>query len=99
MNPMTPTNELLAVAERVVWFKEPSDTLDDPIHFLAYAMKLGTADDLIELDKAGISLGHFKEVLKKAPPGIFDDRSWAYWNLRCGRTPVPPLPMRNLDAD
>jgi len=34
------------------------------------------------------------EVLDHAPPGIFDRRSWAYWNLKCGREPVPPLPTR-----
>jgi hypothetical protein len=97
MKPFEPTPELLEVASRVVWFKEPSATLNDPIHFLAYAMKLGTADDLIALDKAGINLAHFQEVLDNTPSGIFDERSWAYWNLRCGRKPVPPLPVRKLD--
>src|ERR1700733_9873703 len=97
MKPFQPTPELLEVAGRVVWFKEPQETLDNPIHFLAYAMKLGTADDLIALDKAGVSLAHFREVLDNAPAGIFDERSWSYWNLRCGRTPVPPLPVRKLD--
>jgi len=36
----------------------------------------------------------FREVLDKAPPGVFDVRSWAYWNLKCGRQPTPPLPTR-----
>jgi hypothetical protein len=36
----------------------------------------------------------FKETLEHAPPGIFDARSWAYWNLKCGRRPAPPLPVR-----
>ena len=97
MNPIHPTDELLAVAGRVLWFKEPSAALNDPIHFLAYAMKLGTADDLVALDNAGINLAHFREVLDNAPAGIFDERSWAYWNLRCGRSPVPPIPVRRLD--
>jgi len=97
MKPFQPTQELLEVAGRVVWFKEPKTTLDDPIHFLAYAMKLGTADDLVALDKAGINLIHFREVLDNAPAGVFDARSWTYWNLRCGRQPVPPLPVRNFD--
>lgn len=30
------TPELLAVAERVVWFKPPSEALADPVHFLAH---------------------------------------------------------------
>jgi hypothetical protein len=97
MKPIQPTPELLEVAERIIWFKDPKEALGNPIHFLAYAMKLGTADDLIALDQAGISLSHFKEVLDHAPAGIFDERSWAYWNLRCGRRPVPPLPIRTFD--
>ena len=97
MKPIQPTPELLEVAERIVWFKKPAETLQNPIHFLAYAMKLGTADDLVVLDRAGINLEHFTEVLDNAPAGIFDDRSWAYWNQRCGRRPVPPLPVRKLE--
>jgi hypothetical protein len=31
--PATPA--LLTVAERVVWFKPPTETLADPLHFLA----------------------------------------------------------------
>ncbi len=97
MKPLQPTPELLEVAGRVVWFKTPQEALNDPIHFLAYAMKLGTADDLVALDKAGINLTHFSEVLDNAPAGLFDERSWAYWNLRCGRNPVPLLPIRNFE--
>ncbi|MBM5810672.1 MAG: hypothetical protein FJ191_01710 [Gammaproteobacteria bacterium] len=36
------------------------------------------------------------EVLERAPPGVFDARSWAYWNLVCGRVPPPPLPERHF---
>ena len=36
----------------------------------------------------------FREVLEHAPPGVFDARSWAYWNLKCQRVPAPPLPRR-----
>lgn len=96
MNPFAPTPELLEVASHVVWFEEPQTALKNPIHFLAYAMKLGTDDDLIALDKAGVTIAHYREVLDQAPAGIFDIRSWSYWNLRCGRDWVPPLPERSL---
>jgi hypothetical protein len=39
-----------------------------------------------------------REALDKAPPGIIDPRSWAYWNAIMGRYPTPPLPTRNFDA-
>jgi len=32
------------------------------------------------------------------PAGIFDRRSWVYWNLRHHRDPVPPLPARKFET-
>lgn len=93
MRPLPLTPELLAVAERVVWFKAPAEALAAPIHFLAHVMTLGTAEDLRALDRA-VTIADFQDVLDNAPPGIFDPRSWAYWNLKCGRSPAPPLPVR-----
>lgn len=84
---------LLNVARRVVWFKEPEEALADPVHFLAYVMTYGTVEDLAALEGV-VGEKEFCEVLDKAPPGVFDARSWAYWNLKCGRQPAPPLPMR-----
>lgn len=93
MNPLPETPELLAVAERVVWFKSSIEALADPIHFLAHVMTYGTVEDLRALNGV-VGLNEFSETLDNAPPGVFDARSWAYWNLKCGREPVPPLPVR-----
>jgi hypothetical protein len=93
MKPLPVTSALLAVAQRVVWFKKPVDALAEPIHFLAHVMTYGTVEDLRALQGI-MGLDEFREVLDHAPPGIFDARSWAYWNLKCGRAPAPPLPMR-----
>lgn len=95
MKPLQGTPELLAVAERVVWFKPPSEAVADPIHFLAHVMTYGTAEDLLALDGV-VGIDDFREVLDNAPPGIFDPRSWAYWNLKCGRSLAPPLPVRRF---
>jgi len=38
----------------------------------------------------------FDLVLKDPPAGIFDRRSWNYWNLRYHHEPVPPLPQRTF---
>ena len=94
MKGLPPTPELLAVAERVVWFKAPSEALAEPIHFLAHVMTYGTAEDLRALEGI-VGQDDYRETLEQAPPGIFDPRSWAYWNLKCGRVPAPPLPMRH----
>jgi hypothetical protein len=91
--PKTP--ELLDVAKRVVWFKEPEKTLDNPVHFLAYLMTYCLPED-IRIVKKYLTLEDFKYALEHAPPGVFDARSWAYWNLVCHRDPMPPLPVRHL---
>ena len=93
MKPLPVTPEILNVARRVVWFREPAEELTDPIHFLAYVMSIGTVDNLQALQGI-VGKDEYCEVLEKAPPGIFDARSWAYWNLKCGRQPAPPLPVR-----
>ena len=96
MKPLPSTPELLTVARRVVWFKEPAEALSDPVALLAHVMTYGTVEDLRALE--GIVGQHeFEEVLEHAPPGVFDARSWAYWNLKCGRAPGP-WPARNLSA-
>ena len=93
MKSLPATHILLNVARRVVWFKEPEEALADAVHFLAHVMTYGTIKDLKSL-KGIVGKEEFSEVLDNAPPGIFDARSWAYWNLRCGRQPSPPLPIR-----
>ena len=93
MKPLPATPELLSVAERVVRFKAPSEALAAPVHFLAHVMTYGTVEDLCALEGV-VGQREFREALENAPPGIFDARSWAYWNLKCGRVPAPPLPVR-----
>ena len=95
MKPLPPEPALLAVARRVVWFKEPADALADPVHFLAHVMTYGTVED-VQTVRTLAGPEAFREALDHAPPGIFDARSWAYWNLIYGRQPAPPLPTRVL---
>lgn len=90
------TPELLWVARRVVWFKEPAEALKDPAHFLAHVMTYGTVEDLQALE-GQVGPEEFEQALDHAPPGVFDPRSWAYWNLKLGRVPAPPLPARSLE--
>jgi len=95
MKALPQTAELLAVAERVVWFKRPGESLAEPVHFLAHLMTYGTVED-VRVVSAYVSSDEFREALEKAPAGVFDARSWAYWNLKFGRSagemPVRPVP-------
>jgi len=90
------TDELTTVAGRVVWFDPPEKTLSDSIRFLTYAMTYGTHEDMKTV-RTYVSDEELREALDRAHPGIFDERSWAYWNVMLGRYPTPPLPQRRLD--
>lgn len=86
---------LRMVARRVVWFKRPEDALRDTRLFLAHVMTYGTLSD-ITTTLQHFSESDFEAVLDDPPPGIFDPRSWTYWNVRYHREPVPALPKRNF---
>lgn len=87
--------ELLHVAQRVVWFKLPEDALRDSEHFLCHAMTYGAAADLAVV-RSYFSDDALRTTLRRAHPGIFDARSWAYWHVVLGVRPIPPMPVRRL---
>jgi hypothetical protein len=91
--PVTP--ETLEISRRVIWFEEPEKALADPIRFMAYAMTYGRHEDMRVLRRY-VSDEEFRQALDHAPPGIIDPRSWAYWNLKMGRFPAPPMPKRRF---
>ncbi len=91
--PRTP--ELEEVARRTVWFQTPAEALSDPFHFIAHVLTFGAHEDVKAL-RHSVSDDELREALDRAPAGIFDPRSWAYWNLKMGRYPPPPLPKRAL---
>jgi hypothetical protein len=93
MTPIPLNAETESLARRLVWFEEPAQALSDPIRFIAYAMARATHEDMKRL-RCYVSDDDFREALDKAPPGIVDPRSWAYWNSKMGRYPPPPMPKR-----
>lgn len=90
---MTP--ETSGVSRRVIWFEEPEKALADPIRFIAYAMTYARHEDM-RVIRRYVSDDEFRQALDRAPPGIIDPRSWAYWNLKMGRFPAPPMPKRDF---
>jgi hypothetical protein len=85
--------DLLNLAPHVIWFEPAERALAEPVRFLAYVMTYGTAED-IAVVRRYVQLDDFRQALEQAPPGIMDERSWAYWNAMTGRYPVPPMPRR-----
>ena len=95
MKPIPLNGETKVLAESLVWFESPVEALADPIRFMAYAFARGTHEQMKVLGKY-VSADDFREALDKAPPGIIDARSWAYWNGRVGLYPAPPMPTRRF---
>ena len=98
MTDATPTqlnSELLRLAGRLIWWKPPAEAARDIPRLAAQAMILGTWDD-VQTARKLFGADTFKRVLDNPPPGVFDERSWAYWNAVFGREPAPPLPKRQL---
>jgi|SRR6185312_3162235 len=93
-NALLDDENLLRVAKSVIWFEEPGQSLRDPDRFLAYLMTYGSLEEFL------VAARHFPEesfkaALRNAPPGIFDIRSWTFWNLHYFGH-VPPLPARKF---
>jgi len=95
MKPIPINPETLDLARRMIWFEPPAAALADPIRFMAYVMARATPEDLAVIRRY-VSDEDFREALDRAPAGIIDPRSWAYWNSKMGRYPAPPLPRRRL---
>lgn len=95
MKALSLTDELTTVAQHVIWFEPPEKALADPIRFVTYAMTYGTHQDM-KVVRLYLSDDNLREALTYAPPGIFDPRSWAYWHLKLGQYPPPPLPSRRF---
>ncbi len=91
--PVTPESE--ALARRLVWFETPGEALSDPVRCVAYALAPATHEDMTVLRRF-LTEDDLREALEGAPPGIIDARSWAYWNSKFGRYPVPPMPVRRF---
>ena len=95
MKPIRLTPEFENVSRNVIWFEEPEQAVSDPVRFIAYAMTYGTHEDMKTV-REQFSDDELIEALDHAPPGIFDGRSWAYWNLKLDRYPTPPMPKRRF---
>ena len=87
--------DLYAIAQRVIWFESAEETLRQPKRFLAYLMTFGTLEEILTARKY-FSAEDFEAVLADPPAGVFDVRSWNYWNGVYNRHPVPPLLQRSF---
>jgi len=90
------TVEMRKAVKRCVWFEPPEKAIKDIPRLAAYILTHGMPEDTQELRKQ-LSDDDLKQVLDIAPAGIYDARSWAYWNLVIGRYNTPSIPVRSFD--
>lgn len=98
MKPLALTPALRRAAERCVWYEPPEAAVRDAPRLVAHILTFGTIEDINAL-RAQYTDDDLREALSAAPAGIFDARSWAYWNLVLGEYDPPPLPTRHFDND
>ena len=90
------TEEMRKAIEKCVWFEAPETAIEDTPRLVAYILTHGMPEDVKAL-RQQLSDDEIKQALDEAPPGIYDPRSWAYWNLMVGRFEPPELPKRTFD--
>ena len=83
------------MARKYVWWQSPERTLEDRRLLLAQMMTLGTLDDVRWL-MSRVSAADLRDVLRAAPVGAFNRRSWVFWRRRLGLDPAAELPARHL---
>lgn len=69
----------LRLAERYVWWLEPSETLRTPPVLLRQILRIGTEADYVAARRFWGEAA-FKRALADAPPGALDKRSWVFWH-------------------
>ncbi len=87
--------DLSRIAGRLVWWQTPAETLGQRDRFLCQVLALGTWTDVRTVWRV-YGEDALKSALRAAPPGVFDERSWNFWNLVFGCSPVPPVPQRTF---
>jgi len=62
---------------------------------MAYLLTYGTPEEIAAVGRH-LAPEDWRDAIEQAPPGILDERSWAYWNVMLGHYPVPPMPRRTF---
>lgn len=93
--PKPGAERIAEIARRVVWWEEPERTLVRPRDFIARVMASGSLDEVRDIERF-FGRPTLHEAVAKAPPGVFDRRSWNYWLLVLELDRTTPLPVRHV---
>jgi hypothetical protein len=87
--------ELIDLARRYFWWQPPEQAMSDRTRFLCQLMQLGIDAD-VRVARRLLGDDALREVVRNAPAGVLDARSWNFWHLILFGAPPPPLPTRPL---
>ena len=93
------TQILRRLAGRYIWWKTPDEALQAPDRIVAQVMDIGDYDD-VQMLVHSVGDAYLRDVLLRAEPGQFNERSWSYWHYRLRLAKfdqVPPLPARKFE--
>jgi hypothetical protein len=89
------TNEQIKqIARRLIWWKSPEEVLQNVPRFLMQAMTLGSWKE-VEAVRSAFGEPALRDAFVNAEPGIFDAKSWSYWQAVFG-LPERPMPGGSL---
>lgn len=90
---------LKPTAQRVFWWGEVENWLNDPVRFAAQVMTWGDWQDTrLALLWLGDSV--FRQALQTPPTGVFDVKSWHFWHnyYHLETPPFPPARFSHVSA-
>jgi hypothetical protein len=89
------------LGRKYLWWEPVGDGPHSDDRILAQTMNLGTFDDIVQLE-AVIGGARLVDIMKRAEPGWFSDRSWEFWrgrlSLATGEAIPDEAPRRSFHA-
>ena len=86
---------------KYLWWEPVGKRPHSEDRIIAQTMNLGTYDDILLLEQA-VGQAHLVEVMLRAEPGWFHDRSWEFWRGRLsfatGAVIPTEAPRRTFDV-
>lgn len=86
---------LKSMAQKYIWWQDPTDVLRVPQKIIAQIMNIGTFDDL-ELLTHFTNKQELIDILHNAKIGQFNPKSWHYRLDLASLGNVPPLPNKRF---
>jgi hypothetical protein len=91
MKPDAATRYIAELGRKYLWWDPVGAEPHSENRIIAQAMNLGTFDDIVVLEQT-VGKSRLVEVMLRAEPGWFSDRSWEFWRGRLSLAAGVALP-------